>query len=192
MSASEPSAVSSGVLQPRGHATAPLFSEKTFYLEEFYGKSLLFALIPPCGKRIGELDSLVRTLRELKRNRTRSIVIASSGALARVVRRMGRRLTPRSTASVFNPTKGRRSRPYPPDSAISEIWQGLRSDLITVASADTEDPAAFTAFAQELGSRLRVFKLILLDREGRPAAAFNTPRMAYGYVESNGSFAIAP
>jgi beta-aspartyl-peptidase (threonine type) len=34
--------------------------------------------------------------------------------------------------------------------------------------------------------------LILLDREGRPAAAFNTPRMAYGYVESNGSFTIAP
>jgi beta-aspartyl-peptidase (threonine type) len=34
--------------------------------------------------------------------------------------------------------------------------------------------------------------LILLDRDGLPAAAFNTPRMAYGYVESNGSFRIAP
>jgi beta-aspartyl-peptidase (threonine type) len=34
--------------------------------------------------------------------------------------------------------------------------------------------------------------LILLDREGRPAAAFSTPRMAYGYVDDNGSFAIAP
>jgi isoaspartyl peptidase/L-asparaginase-like protein (Ntn-hydrolase superfamily) len=34
--------------------------------------------------------------------------------------------------------------------------------------------------------------LILLDREGRPAAAYNTPRMAYGYVEPDGSFAIAP
>ena len=28
-------------------AAAPLFTEKTFYLEEFYGKSLLFALVPP-------------------------------------------------------------------------------------------------------------------------------------------------
>lgn len=166
MSASEPSAVSSRVLQPRGRGAIPTFSEKTFYLEEFYGKSLLFALIPPSGKRIGELDSLVRTLRELKRNQTRSIVIASPGALARVVRRMGRRLAPKAAAPVFNPTKGRRSRPYPPDPAITEIWQALRSDLIAVASADTEDPAAFTAFAQELGSRLRVFKLILLDREG--------------------------
>ena len=34
--------------------------------------------------------------------------------------------------------------------------------------------------------------LILLDHAGCPAAAFNTPRMAYGYVESNGSFRIAP
>ena len=34
--------------------------------------------------------------------------------------------------------------------------------------------------------------LILLDRDGLPAAAFNTPRMAYGYVEPGGSFRIAP
>jgi len=30
--------------------------------------------------------------------------------------------------------------------------------------------------------------LILLDRDGRPALAFNTPRMAYGYVRPDGSF----
>ena len=34
--------------------------------------------------------------------------------------------------------------------------------------------------------------LILLDREGQPGAAFNTPRMAYGYAEIDGSFYIAP
>lgn len=34
--------------------------------------------------------------------------------------------------------------------------------------------------------------LILLDREGHPAAAFNTPRMAYGFIEPDGSFKIAP
>lgn len=34
--------------------------------------------------------------------------------------------------------------------------------------------------------------LILLDREGRPGAAFNTPRMAHGYIESDGSFFICP
>lgn len=30
--------------------------------------------------------------------------------------------------------------------------------------------------------------LILLDREGTPAFAFNTPRMAYGYVDTSGNF----
>jgi beta-aspartyl-peptidase (threonine type) len=34
--------------------------------------------------------------------------------------------------------------------------------------------------------------LILLDREGHPGAAFNTPRMAYGCVENSGTFRIAP
>lgn len=34
--------------------------------------------------------------------------------------------------------------------------------------------------------------LILLDQDGNPAAAFNTPRMAYGYVEPDGGFRIAP
>jgi len=34
--------------------------------------------------------------------------------------------------------------------------------------------------------------LILLDRDGCPAAAYSTPRMAYGFVEASGSFTIAP
>src|SRR5262249_26345362 len=33
--------------------------------------------------------------------------------------------------------------------------------------------------------------LILLDRHGNPAFAFNTPRMAYGYVLPDGSFFTA-
>jgi L-asparaginase / beta-aspartyl-peptidase len=33
--------------------------------------------------------------------------------------------------------------------------------------------------------------LILLDREGNPGFAFNTPRMAYGYVQADGSFLTA-
>ena len=32
--------------------------------------------------------------------------------------------------------------------------------------------------------------LILLDRQGNPGFAFNTPRMAYGYVKPDGTFAV--
>ncbi|HKW89335.1 MAG TPA: isoaspartyl peptidase/L-asparaginase [Candidatus Acidoferrales bacterium] len=34
--------------------------------------------------------------------------------------------------------------------------------------------------------------LILLDRAGRPAAAHSTTRMAYGYIQPDGSFFVAP
>jgi beta-aspartyl-peptidase (threonine type) len=34
--------------------------------------------------------------------------------------------------------------------------------------------------------------LILLDRDGHPAAGFNTARMAYGFVEPKGTFRVAP
>lgn len=146
-------------------ASAALFNEKSFYLEEFYGKSLLFALIPPSGERLDELNSLVRTLRELHRNQARCIVIASRNALDRIMRRLGR-LAPSAEPPVFNPTAGLRSRPYPPDSAVARIWHGLRAGSIVVAAADTNKPADLTVFAQELASRLRVFKLILLDRQG--------------------------
>jgi N-acetylglutamate synthase-like GNAT family acetyltransferase len=148
----------------------PLFTEKTFYLEEFYGKSLLFALVPPAGERLAELDSLVRTFRELRRNQTRCIVVASARTLPRLMRRLGR-LAPRGKPPVFNPATGLRSRPYPPDSAITEIWHGLRAGSIVVAGADTADPVDLVVFAQELASRLGVFKLLLLDRAGGLADA---------------------
>ncbi len=34
--------------------------------------------------------------------------------------------------------------------------------------------------------------LILLDRAGRPAAAFSTPSMAHGYIQPDGAFFISP
>ncbi|MFZ0889080.1 MAG: GNAT family N-acetyltransferase [Candidatus Binataceae bacterium] len=142
-----------------------VFTEKAFYLEEFYGKSLLFALIPPSGQRISELNSIVRTLRELKRNQTRCIVIVSQSALPRLLHRMGR-LAPQTLPPVFNPARGLRSRPYPPDSTVARIWRGLRAGSIVVAATENDDPADLTVFAQELASRMRVFKLILLDRNG--------------------------
>jgi acetylglutamate kinase len=37
---------------------------------------------------------------------------------------------------------------------------------MVVAAADTNKPGDFTVFAEELANRLRVFKLILLDRQG--------------------------
>jgi len=143
----------------------PVFTEKTFYLEEFYGKSLIFALVPPVGERQSHLDALVRTLRELRRNQTRCIVIAAEPAIPKLIKRLGR-MAPREQIPSFNPASGLRTRPYPPDSAITQIWQGLRAGSIVIASVVTDDPADFVVFARELASRLRVFKLLIVEREG--------------------------
>jgi L-asparaginase / beta-aspartyl-peptidase len=67
--------------------------------------------------------------------------------------------------------------------------------------ADDSDPARGGGLAQavadacvrKLAHRTHTTGgLILLDRDGRPAAAFNTTRMAYGFVEPEGTFRIAP
>jgi N-acetylglutamate synthase-like GNAT family acetyltransferase len=154
-----------------------VLTEKAFYLEEFYGKSLLFALVPPVGQRMSDFDSLVKTLRELSRNQTRCVVIVSPAALPRVMRRLGR-MAPPEAPPIFNPVSGLRTRPYPPDSAVAQIWHALRAGSIVVASTSTDDPEDLAVFAQELASRLRVFKLILLDRAGGLLAE-NGERMSF-------------
>ena len=140
------------------------FSEESFYLEEFYGKSLLFAMVPPAGERASDFNALIQTLRRLKNNQTRCIVIVSPSALPKLAQRMGR-LAPSGPVPVFNPSLGVRSRPYPPDGAVTQIWEGLRAGSIVVASTNDDDAEDLVVFAQELASRLRVFKLIFLDRQ---------------------------
>lgn len=140
------------------------FSEESFYLEEFYGKSLLFVMVPPAGTRASDFNSLLHTLRQLRKNQTRCIVIVSPSALGKLAQRMGR-MAPRGPIPVFNPSLGVRSRPYPPDAAVSQIWEGLRAGSIVVASTNDDDADDLVVFAQELASRLRVFKLIFLDRQ---------------------------
>jgi N-acetylglutamate synthase-like GNAT family acetyltransferase len=155
----------SAAVLSRSARAQPVFTEKTFYLEEFYGKSLLFALVPPVGQRMSDFDSLLKTLRELRRNQTRCVVIVSPSALSRVMRRMGK-MAPREAPPMIDPTSGLRTRPYPPDSAVAKIWHALKAGSIVVASTSTDDPEDLMVFAQELASRLRVFKLIVLDRGG--------------------------
>jgi beta-aspartyl-peptidase (threonine type) len=65
-----------------------------------------------------------------------------------------------------------------------------------IAAADACDLSSADLAAREavhlLGKRTHATGgLILLDRHGNPGFAFNTPRMAYGYVAMDGNFVIA-
>jgi beta-aspartyl-peptidase (threonine type) len=61
------------------------------------------------------------------------------------------------------------------------------------SAAVTIGQAVADACVRKLAHRVHTTGgLILLDRDGLPAAAFNTPRMAYGFVLPDATFKIAP
>ena len=70
------------------------------------------------------------------------------------------------------------------------------SDLLGRAPQGCESPADSAKRAAETCVTLLAERgrgtggLILLDKEGIPAFAFNTPRMAYGYVDGSGTFIV--
>lgn len=74
----------------------------------------------------------------------------------------------------------------------------LRDQRVLVPHRENAGPLSFAqavadACVRKLAHRAHTTGgLILLDREGYPAAAFNTARMAYGYVEPSGALRIAP
>jgi beta-aspartyl-peptidase (threonine type) len=61
------------------------------------------------------------------------------------------------------------------------------------SAATTIGQAVADACVRKLAHRAHATGgLILLDRDGIPSAAFNTPRMAYGFVLPDATFKIAP
>jgi len=71
------------------------------------------------------------------------------------------------------------------------------ADFLGRDASGSGDPQAFARQAAQEAVSLLARRgkgtggLILLDRNGIPAFAFNTPRMAYGYVQPDGSFLTA-
>ena len=82
------------------------------------------------------------------------------------------------------------SPPPNPPAACIEIGWGKPSAKKT--STDNAQSVA-KACVQKLAKRAHTTGgLIILDRNGNPAAVFNTSRMAYGFVNPDDSFTIAP
>jgi beta-aspartyl-peptidase (threonine type) len=73
---------------------------------------------------------------------------------------------------------------------VDLLRASCRGDQEALPLASTDDPAqaARTAVCILAERGRGTGGVILLDRDGRPGFAHNTPRMAYGYVAEGGSF----
>jgi beta-aspartyl-peptidase (threonine type) len=81
--------------------------------------------------------------------------------------------------------------PHSPDGNKTSAVMSLQQN--NPAPCDTESAMAAARTSVEILARRThaTGGLILLDRDGNPGWAFNTPRMSYGYVQSNGRIITA-
>ena len=150
------------------------FLEKSFYLDEFHEKTLVFALAPgPVDER--ELAEFLNIARELIREDARLIIVVGDAEIARRIEGRFRRLAAASFSDpLFLDGEDSRRRTIvvevrPPEldlSALMRLWSLLRAGPIsTIWLRDAAWPA-MVDYAVHVASRLRVHKLVLVDPEG--------------------------
>jgi N-acetylglutamate synthase-like GNAT family acetyltransferase len=159
------------------------FGEKEFYLDEFRARTLCFAVsVVECDRR-GGFETLGGVIRDLLANGTRVIVLIAvpesvnqTAELRRIRRRLQSHLTIEETAPLLSGARGR-ARPgdsfadltgdCPSTGALGKkleiVWHTLRSRRLLVGIVEQ---AASIMFAQRLGSRLRVRKLVFIEPQG--------------------------
>ena len=118
------------------------FSERDFYLAEFRGRTLAFAL-PAAAPE--ELPPLELVLAELEANRTRTIVLSTD-------------------RSLLEKISGNRVLDVDDPGWIGRLWRWTRSDLRVGIAVPTD--ASLAALCRRVVLRLRLAKLIWLDAEG--------------------------
>lgn len=159
------------------------FGEKEFYLDEFRARTLCFAVnVTECDRR-GGFETLAHVVKELITNGTRLVVLVAipeSMNGAAQLRRIRRRLASYVAGEEFAPFfRNGRGRAGIGDSFVDlsgdcgsmsvlgkklEIaWHTLRSRPLLVG---TVEESASVVFAQRLGCRLRVRKLVFIEPRG--------------------------
>ncbi|HTO59446.1 MAG TPA: hypothetical protein VMJ74_16715, partial [Pseudomonadales bacterium] len=166
------------------------FSEKEFYLDEFRGRTLVFALPLSEFARDEHYDALGATVRELLTNDTRVLLLfGGAGRLSgeQLLRRLQRQLGPRlfreDVLPLFPHIRGQRGRnaafaqlssaalsdPIAAAAVLSQVWSILRGGPLMVGVV--EDETALFGVAGTLAERFRVHKLVLVESAGGIAAA---------------------
>jgi N-acetylglutamate synthase-like GNAT family acetyltransferase len=140
------------------------FTEKEFYLDEFRGRTLLFAVHhdgPP-----EDLAEVGEVARDLTANDARALVLlggaaaADPAALAAVARPLGR--APRALAIPAETV----DRPEVDRALLRGLWRVVRAQPLFVGLCAGSAPERLAAFAGRLAARLRVHKLVIADPGG--------------------------
>ncbi|MGH7788166.1 MAG: GNAT family N-acetyltransferase [Candidatus Binatia bacterium] len=176
--------------------TAPIpseeFGEKEFYLDEFDARTLCIAVTLRDCERPGGFASLGGVMRELIANETRLIVllgVAERGRdlpaeLGRVRRRLQRYVLGDEAARRFPLVRGRRSARESfvdlsragtgdgVDGALTAAWLTLRKRPLLVGALEE---GRLVEVAQQLAGRLRVHKLVVVQRDGGIQSASGPP-----------------
>ena len=148
--------------------------EKSFYLDEFHEKTLLFAIAPGEGDEAG-LAGFFTTARELIREDVRIVVVVAEAETARRLEGRFRRLAMASLSEpLFAEGEGGQRRtivveaspPAPDLSSLMRLWSLLRAGPIAVVRLSEVSWIAMARYAVDLAARLKVHKLVLIDPEG--------------------------
>ncbi|MCK6557254.1 hypothetical protein L6Q96_22160 [Candidatus Binatia bacterium] len=168
----------------RAALPASSFDEQQFYLDEFRGRTLLFAIPLEEFTAAASYESFATIVRTLLGNDTRVIVLVSSEG-AGDPDQLAHQLRRRVAAHVFRnevrrlfPTREQRHGAFLPldpaafaapgsaTAALAALWNRLRHGPFAVGVLAATARNAAVVYAQHVASRLRVHKLVIVEPEG--------------------------
>ncbi len=161
------------------------FAEKDFYLDEFHSKSILFVGSTDVLTSNEAIEEFGQVGRALVRNETRVVILLESSATREEQRRI---------ASLYRLlTLGNRSKLPPPvelaattseEGLLAQIWAVLRTSPLFVGVWPGNSETTLLTCTQRIASRLKVYKLVLLNAEGGIDVDGNTLSFMNGPVLS--------
>jgi amino-acid N-acetyltransferase len=142
------------------------FAEKDFYLDEFRGKTLLFAL-PAKDLDPESLKTAVEVFTTLLLNDTRVVLLieaSSAGLELQSVKTLCERLA--SVPQISLPSLVTLSSHMGDDELLGQIWTVLRISPLCVGLCSASPTLSLVAWAQRIAIHFKVYKLVLLDAAG--------------------------
>lgn len=143
------------------------FAEKDFYLDEFHGKSLLFVGRAAEIQTNEDIEAFKEVCRALLKNETRVLLLietANTKKDQRHIAALHRLLTLRNRAKFPPPIT--LSADTTEEVLLTRVWSILRSSPLFVGVWPVQPEQTVLTCAQKIATRLRVYKLVILDPIG--------------------------